>query len=820
MKIRLVIATVLVFIHSSIFGSNTDGIIHNPVNQTITITAQNGLSTIVIDYAKGCYISKLLIKGENKLSSSGAYTGFTTGKQTYSSRALIQQPVIKVDKNTVNISGVVYGQGQEAVEEIWNFILAGQSIEWKLTRQYRSEYISEDMAFPKWNFSGLSVWKGGIIDNGGVVWCKYLNTVNDTYGVHTGGTTYWNDKTGDALSIQAKAADGQHIATKYSHSPEGEFTSTQIVSTEPMKQRHHLSRFVHARHDIFAPAAVKKETVSAHFSISYVDYFKSYSRGNLKNINETAVRELLNTTARYGVVDNNIVGGNGWITNWKCLHEPFFAQVALAVADSNYTSNLSSTLNRERDLAMLPDGRVLSRWHNAPGDEIAGTFNAETGYYEAMWGYTIDSQTGYVINVSDLFNITGNIEWLKGHQNSCRNALDWLIRRDSNNNGIFEMMNNTISEARCSDWIDIVWASFENAFVNAQMYDALRKWAYCERILGNTKAASKYEIIARRLKEAFNKPVEEGGFWFAAKKQFIYWRDKDGSIHGDNLVTPVQFMAVASGLCDDPQRIKTIIHQIEERTTAEHLFHWPLCFDSFKQEEVSGGNWPFPRYENGDIFPTWGYLGIKSYIHYDKQLALKYINNLLAQYEKDGLSSQRYSRTTQQGLGSDILSGICTGVTALYSDIYGIQPRWNRLVIAPNLVPSLYGTDFTYQLRGTNYKILLNKDSYEVVSPFSVVSCNSAFGVAGKQGQVRFYPGDQDNRFLSLSNRSGKNITLSMACFSEQQISFTIKEKGRYKISLNGLAPNTVYPVTINGSEKKIASTKDGTITITGYKVK
>src|SRR5690606_4553002 len=139
-------------------------------------------------------------------------------------------------------------------------------------------------------------------------------------------------------------------------------------------------------------------------------------------------------------------------------------------------------------------------------------------------------------------------------------------------------MNNNIGEAKCSDWIDIVWASFENAFVNAQMYDALIKWASCERILGNAAAAVKYETIAQRLKEAFNKPVEAGGFWSDEKKQFVYWRDNDGSVHGDNLVTPVQFMAIASGLCDDKERIQSIIQQIEERTAAENLFHWPLCF--------------------------------------------------------------------------------------------------------------------------------------------------------------------------------------------------------------------------------------------------
>ncbi len=790
------------------------GVDHDIAKRVISIHSQNDNLSMEINYADGLYISKLYIKGTNRLSSSGVYTDFSTDSFVYTSKNLLATPKISIHNNVVRITNILYGDGNNHIEEAWLFLRNDTSIEWKLTRTYLKEAILQDIGFPKWNFSNLSVWKGGIIDNGGVVWCKYLNTVNDTYGVHTGGTTFWDDKTGDALSVQAKASKGNHIATKYSHSPDGEFTSAQIVTSQPVKQRHDLSRFVHAQQDVFAPIAVKKGTISADLVISYVDYNKTYDRGDLKNINAAAVRELLNTTARYGVVDNNIVGGNGWITNWKCLHEPFFAQVALAVADSNYTKNLAATLDQERNLAMLSDGRVLSRWHNAGGDEIPGTFNDTTGYYEAMWGYTIDSQTGYVINVSDLFNINGNIAWLKGHQNSCRKALDWLIRRDSNNNGIFEMMNNNISEAKCSDWLDIVWASFENAFVNAQMYDALIKWAACERILKNENVAVRYETIAKRLKESFNKPIEDGGFWSATKNQFVYWRDKDGSVHGDNLVTPVQFMAIASGLCDDNERIRAIIHQIEERTAAEHLFHWPLCFDSFKREEVQEGNWPFPRYENGDIFPTWGYLGVKSYIHYDNELALKYIRNLLDQYQMDELSSQRYSRTTQQGLGGDILSGICTGVTALYSDIYGIQPRWNRLMIAPNLAPSLYGTNFHYNLRGCDYNIKLDKSNFQVSSPFYFVSCDTAFGVAGSKGVVRFFPQDRDDIFLSLSNSSQKPISLTVGRFNEQEIRFAIRETGKYSMTLSGLARNTTYELSADGSRKKIKSSKEGSLVI------
>jgi len=42
--------------------------------------------------------------------------------------------------------------------------------------------------------------------------------------------------------------------------------------------------------------------------------------------------------------------------------------------------------------------------------------------------------------------------------------------------------------------------------------------------------------------------------------------------------------------------------------------------------------------------------------NYKPELALKYVDNVLSRYEKDGLAFQRYGRINQVGLGDDILS--------------------------------------------------------------------------------------------------------------------------------------------------------------------
>src|ERR1043166_8794538 len=125
----------------------------------------------------------------------------------------------------------------------------------------------------------------------------------------------------------------------------------------------------------------------------------------------------------------------------------------------------------------------------------------------------MDSQPCYVINVADEFDLTGNAAWLAGHRDTCRAALEFLLRRDRDGNGLVEMMNDSTSEAKGSDWIDIVWAAGENALVNAELDEALVRWAPLEDLLGDPERAGRYRARAERLRAAFNKPTGEGGFW-------------------------------------------------------------------------------------------------------------------------------------------------------------------------------------------------------------------------------------------------------------------------------------------------------------------
>ena len=87
----------------------------------------------------------------------------------------------------------------------------------------------------------------------------------------------------------------------------------------------------------------------------------------------------------------------------------------LVIGYTDDLANCAATYDRERDHAIEPSGRVKSRWCYDAGDAMPGTYDTN-GYYEAQWGYLLDSQPCYVMCVAELFDLTGDQAWLRGQK--------------------------------------------------------------------------------------------------------------------------------------------------------------------------------------------------------------------------------------------------------------------------------------------------------------------------------------------------------------------------------------------------------------------
>ena len=769
-----------------------------------TLADGQGHLVLRLNYAGRCVLDQVIVRGREVAAESGVASGVCVNGQWFNTRTNIVTPRVAVETNSLTVSGIVFGKPGNEIHETWQFTVLTDRIIWRINRSYSTETTLNDTAFPEWDFSNMSTWTGGMLDNGGVVWNKYLETPNATYGAHAGAVTFWNRQQNDCLRITPTIPPDQFGAVRFSHQTNDIFSFNYVISREDLKTKHDLNRYLSDRQDLWAPFRTGTGEVSAEFALQALDYSEAYDRGSFQGLDGGNIGELLNTVARYGVIDRRLVGGNGWRSGYICLHEQWFAQIGLALDEPDYIANYSQALDYYRDHAIGSDGRVKGRWCYNSGDAMPGTYDA-LGFYEAQWGYLLDSQPDYVMNVAEQFNLTGDRQWLAGHKTSCERALDFLLRREVQHSGLVAVMADSCKEQRGSDWIDIIWASYENALVNAELYNALQLWAGAEEALGDPIRAATYRDFAARLKASFNRPISEGGFWDPDKQWYVYWRERDGSIHGDNLVTPVNFAAIGYGLCDDPARQKAILSRMEVEMKKENLFFWPLNFFPYQLDEGGGGNFPYPNYENGDIFLSWGELGVRAYAAYDPVLALKYVKQTLARYAKDGLSFQRYLRAPQSGAGDDILAGNCMSIVGLYRDIYGIQPQPNRLYLEPHLTGELNGTKLRYQLRNHFYEIELSTTSYAVTANGCTLRDTKPFGVNATETGIEYFSGTNAEPVMSISRPVGRSLTIQIGNWPEaptaprEWVESSPDGGGETLHIIVRLRPGAVYELKTNG---------------------
>jgi hypothetical protein len=769
----------------------------------VTLTDGQGQLALRLNYDGRCVLDQVMVRGREVAAESGVASGICVAGQWFTTKTGIATPGVAVSQDTLTVTGIVFGQPGSEVRETWQFTVLADRIVWRITRKYSAAATLEDAAFPEWDFSDMSTWTGGMLDNGGVVWNKYLETPNATYGAHAGAVTFWNRERHDCLRIIPALPKDQFGTVRFSHQPKDVFSFNYVVSDAEQKPKHDLNRFLPDRQDLWAPFQVSAGEVSAEFALQALDYNQAYDRGTFSGLDGGSIRELLNTVARYGVIDTRLVGGNGWRSGYICLHEQFFGEIGLALDDPDYIANYSKALDYYRDHAIRPDGRVKSRWTYNAGDAMPGSYD-KLGFYEAQWGWLLDSQPDYVINVAGQFDLTGDRPWLAGQKTACEQALNFLVRREVGHSGLVAMMNDSRKAGKSSDWIDVVWASYENALVNAELYYALGLWAGAEEALGDPAQAAAYRDFAARLKTSFNRPVSEGGFWNPTNQWYVYWRDQDGSIHGDNLVTPVNFTALAYGICDDPARQKAILDRMEAEMQKEHLFSWPLCFLPYAPDEGGAGA-TFPKYENGDLFLSWGEVGVRAYAAYDPALALKYVKKTLARYDQDGLSYQRYLRQSQRGEGDDILAGNCMAIVGLYRDIYGVQPKPNRLYLAPHLTAELSGTKLRYLLRGRLYLIEPAGEGGSITANACTLRAAHPFGVNATDTGLEYFPGTNPDWALSITQSAAQPLTVQINSWPDdpdaprQWMETAPQVPGTTRHVAAHLRPNAIYKLKANG---------------------
>ena len=817
-KIFFALATFVLSIH---FCFAQVSIKNDP--QAHTINFSNGKLQFLLNYDHQCRVSGMVVNGQKVISESqGMYSKITTAHKTFSTLNLKASPLVKVTGNTVLISSINYGDDVIAILETWKFIISDTGVTFNITRNCPKAFDAESVSFPAIEFNSINTWEAAFQGFGGIAWFYLFNEKLCTYGVHANEAAFWNSKTNNELNISLNAP-GRQVAMKYSRTADDKLFCSFAVSQKEMLPRYdsgtHRRRFIRKKTDVWESFKLLAGTSSQSIHFSYFDYKKKYGRGEFKGVNGEQVTSVLNTIARMGVIDAKLFGGNSWHTPYGpiCTHEQYIAQLGLGINDNHYLNGYKQCLDFYRDNAIKADGRVWPRWAYTNEDAMPGQYT-DKGFYEAQWGYLLDSNPDFVSNVSDLYNQTGDKAWVKKQQLSCEKALDYLVKRDFNGNHLVEMMTDNHTQKRSSDWIDIIWASYENAFVNAKLYHALQLWSGIESQLGNTQKAAYYSGFAAKLKVSFNKNIYDGGFWDEGKGYYDYWRDKDNSIHGNNLVTPVNFMAIAYGICDDTTRRNSILEKVEAEMQKEHLFFWPISMFPYKPDEGKEYQFPFPYYENGDIFLSWGSIAVKAYSEWKPELALQYVKNVLHQDSIDGLAFQRYSRKKQDGQGDDILSGNSLAVVGLYQSIYGFNPLYNRFYLNPHITEEISGSRLNYNYRGERLVIGLstNGDGYTISNKQFTIASKNNFGFFSEGNSVQYFNKDNPAFSIKADLKNSNHLKLTISECNSQEMIWEQTSEGqgaRVNYTINNLKPGISYSIYAdNKLIKRITSSSKGSL--------
>lgn len=811
----LLLTANFLLLNLSVSSQKISLIAHDKNKKIIALSDSAKDLIIQVNYSNGCKLNKMMVMGNEVLGKGNtAYSGFHLGDELFSSKESISTPAITIKNNLVTVNNIKFGNKEFSVEEEWIFVVNKNDIQWQINRHYLNDGIIAENDFPCWQFNSMQTWDGAMLDNGGVAWNRFLSKPGETYGAHASALTFWNSSNNSCLKITPAENATTFRTTAFSHQRENILSVSQSSSAKEVNTKFGLRRYLNTGDAVFAPDTINTSFIRIRNDLKVVHYDQEYDRGILRGIKERPVNEMLNTIGRYGVVDKNLYGSNGWRTGYAVLQEPWLALLGLAVDAPDFINGYSQALEYEKEHAIMPDGRVLPRWHYDAGDAMPQTYRAD-GFYECQWGYMLDAQPAYAIDVAEQFDMTGDINWLRQFKTTCEKVLGYMIERYSVGNGLFRVVQETYKDQKGCDWLDVVWASYEVASINAYMYKALVRWSELEELLGDKKMSEKYQHLALKLKTTFNKNISDGGFWNPDENWYVHWREKDGSVYGNNLVSMVNFLAIGYGLCDDANRKEVVLNKIEGLMQKEKLFIWPSCFFPYKDGlGLKNVNYPYPNYENGDLFLAWAELGTRCYADKHPEIALKYIKNVINQYELDGLAHQRYTRIKQVGAGDDILSNNIMAVVGLYRNIYGIRPRYNRLYLEPHLTTDLNGTQLKYWLRNQDYLINLSKDKYSItVNNFSV-SNKYPFGINYDANELKYFNGN--NKDVSLKLKSEQPCSINILSWKKNNKSWkqTVKNSmSNISYEVHDLSVNEIYELFINNKPiKKYTSSLTGVI--------
>ncbi len=189
-------------------------------------------------------------------------------------------------------------------------------------------------------------------------------------------------------------------------------------------------------------------------------------------------------------------------------------------------------------------------------------------------GYDLDRCAMFVLEVVRAYELTGDRQFAADLYPQCREIVDFLAARDLDGDllpeGRTQVFTGLIGPGICAcssvsyigDTVANAWKDFGATLF---YYEALRRLALLEDILGRKQDATEHLEQAMRVSDAARKIL-----WTENSCGFLAWVEKDGTRH-DDWITGNNLHAVACGLANREQSSKILQKLHQHRAEIEEI---------------------------------------------------------------------------------------------------------------------------------------------------------------------------------------------------------------------------------------------------------
>jgi uncharacterized protein (DUF608 family) len=121
----------------------------------------------------------------------------------------------------------------------------------------------------------------------------------------------------------------------------------------------------------------------------------------------------------------------------------------------------------------------------------------------------IDINAFFILRVARYYQLYHNKDELAGYFPALKKAIDWLVSRDANGNGL------PVQVSFWGDWKDVrgVEGRMYSPFSGLVYLSALKQMIFLSKECDDAESLAKYEAAYKKGFDFINKPVEQGGLW-------------------------------------------------------------------------------------------------------------------------------------------------------------------------------------------------------------------------------------------------------------------------------------------------------------------